>query len=388
MILALALFALLAWLWLLLAQGGFWRAGERLPPAPPPDRWPEVAILIPARNEAASIGPVVAAHLASTYPGPLRLFLVDDGSTDGTAAIAREAAGGIDPRFTLVSAPPLPAGWSGKLWALQAAVAEARRAMPEARWFLLTDADILHGPDLLARLVAAGEAEGLALVSVMARLDARGVWGGLLIPAFLYFFQMLYPFPRVNNPESRVAGAAGGVVLIRREALEGIGGLAAIRGALIDDCTLAARVKAGPPRRAIRLVLADAMAPATSLRDNRAYAGIRDMVARTAFTQLSFSALKLAGTVIGLALVFVAPPVIALTPALHGDEVAALLAALAWAIMAFTFAPTLRYMERRAWPAILLPLAALLYGWFTLLSALRHWAGRGGQWKGRSYPAG
>ena len=388
MILALALFALLAWLWLLLAQGGFWRAGERLPPAPPPDRWPEVAILIPARNEAASIGPVVAAHLASTYPGPLRLFLVDDGSTDGTAAIAREAAGGIDPRFTLVSAPPLPAGWSGKLWALQAAVAEARRAMPEARWFLLTDADILHGPDLLARLVAAGEAEGLALVSVMARLDARGVWGGLLIPAFLYFFQMLYPFPRVNNPESRVAGAAGGVVLIRRDALEGIGGLAAIRGALIDDCTLAARVKAGPPRRAIRLVLADAMAPATSLRDNRAYAGIRDMVARTAFTQLSFSALKLAGTVIGLALVFVAPPVIALTPALHGDEVAALLAALAWAIMAFTFAPTLRYMERRAWPAILLPLAALLYGWFTLLSALRHWAGRGGQWKGRSYPAG
>lgn len=387
MALLLALLALAAWLWLALAHGRFWQAGERLAPAPAPAHWPDVAILIPARNEAASIGQVVSAHLASRYPGRARLFLVDDGSTDGTAEIAQAAAGNED-RFTLLRAPPLPAGWSGKLWALETAVREVDCSMAGARWLLLTDADILHGPELLERLVARAEAERLALVSVMARLDARGAWGGLLMPAFLYFFQLLYPFRLVNDPGSPVAGAAGGVVLIRRDALQGIGGLAAIRGALIDDCTLAQRVKAGPPRAAIRLVLADAVADAVSLRDNRAFAGIRDMVARTAFTQLGFSAWKLAGTLLGLGLLFLAPPLVALGLPILGDRPAAMAAAAAWAIMAISFAPTLRYMEKPLWRAALLPVAALLYCGFTLLSAFRHWAGRGGQWKGRSYPAG
>jgi hopene-associated glycosyltransferase HpnB len=389
---ALALFALAAWAWLALAHGRFWLASERLEAAPAPAAWPDVAILIPARNEAATIGQVVTAHLAARYPGHARLFLVDDASTDGTGEVATraaEAAGaGQAERLTLLRAPPLPEGWSGKLWALSTAAAEAGLRMPDARWFLLTDADIVHGPDLLANLVAEAEAKDLALLSVMARLDSRAAWGGLLMPAFIYFFQLLYPFPRVNDSKSRVAGAAGGVVLIRRDALEGIGGLASIRGALIDDCTLAARVKAGPPRTNIRLVLADARADAVSLRDNRDYGGIRDMVARTAFTQLGYSPWKLAGTLVGLGLVFLVPPALALLWPLHGDGWAAALAALAWALMAITWVPTLRDMERPLWLAPLLPVAALLYCWFTLLSALRHWAGRGGQWKGRSYPVG
>ncbi|WP_448580730.1 glycosyltransferase [Thermaurantiacus sp.] len=389
---ALALLALAAWTFLALAHGRFWRASERLDKAPAPAGWPDVAILIPARNEAATIGPVVTAHLAARYPGHARLFLVDDQSTDGTGEVATKAAAaaGAVPaeRFTLLRAPPLPEGWSGKLWALDTAVAEAARAMPGARWLLLTDADIVHGPDLLANLVAEAEAKDLALLSVMARLDARGPWGGLLIPAFIYFFQLLYPFPRVNDPGSGVAGAAGGVVLVRRDALEAIGGLASIRGALIDDCTLAARVKAGPPRAAIRLVLADERADAVSLRDNRAYGGIRDMVARTAFTQLGYSPWKLAGTLVGLGLVFLVPPALLLLWPLHGEGWAAALGALAWALMAITWVPTLKDMGRPLWLAPLLPVAALFYCWFTLLSALRHWAGRGGQWKGRSYPVG
>ncbi|MFQ3595542.1 MAG: glycosyltransferase [Sphingomonadaceae bacterium] len=378
--------SLLVWICLALFHGRFWHAGERLRPAPAPPAWPEIAVLIPARDEAETIGAVVASHMASSYPGALRIFLADDGSTDGTADVARAAATGARP-LEIVPVPPLPPGWSGKLWALEAARQAARAKAPEARWLLLTDADIAHGPELLERLVARAEAADLALLSVMARLDCRGLWGGLLIPAFLYFFQKLYPFPRVNDPASAVAGAAGGVVLIRGEVLEGIGGLAAIRGALIDDCTLAAVVKAGPPRRRIELVLADRAAPATSLRDNRALPAIANMVARTAYSQLGFSPLKLAGTVVGLALTYLVPPLVLLTWPLHQDGLAALLAGAAWALMALTYVPMVRYCGKPLALALTLPAAALLYTGFTLLSAFRHWRRRGGQWKGRTYAA-
>lgn len=383
---ALALAALSAWAFLWLFHGGFWRASQRLAAAPAPAHWPEVAILIPARNEAASIGAVVAAHLASHYPGRRALFVIDDGSTDGTADLARAAAAGApEGNFHLLAAPPLPPGWSGKLWALEQGVIAARQAMPDARWLLLTDADILHGPDLLAALVARGEAADLALVSVMARLDSRGAWAGLLVPAFIFFFQLLYPFARVNAPARREAGAAGGVVLVRTEALAGIGGLAALKGALIDDCTLARLVKTGPPRRAIELVLADARADATSLRDNRRFASIRDMVARTAYVQLGFSPLLLAGTILGLLLLFLVPPLALVAGLATGAAIPALAGALGWALMARLFAPTLADMGKPRALALLLPVAGLAYGGFTLLSAVRHWRGAGGQWKGRSY---
>lgn len=377
-----ALLSLAIWLYLLLFHGRFWRATERLRPAPAPERWPDVAIIVPARNEAETIGAVVSAHMATRYPGRAHLFLVDDGSDDGTAGIATAAADGRR-AFTLLTAPPLAPGWSGKLWALSHGIAAARENMPGAPWLLLTDADIVHGPALLENLVAAAEAEGLSLLSVMSRLDARGFWGGLLVPAFVYFFQKLYPFPLVNSPASRVAGAAGGVVLIRRAALDAIGGIASIRAALIDDCTLAARVKGtGAP---IRLVLADRNAPATSLRDNRSYASIEAMVSRTAYSQLGFSPLMLLGTIVGMVLVYLVPPSAVLFLGVHGSAAAAAAGVAAWGIMAITYLPTLVDYGMARWRAISLPIAGLLYTGFTLSSAIAHHAGRGGRWKGRTY---
>lgn len=371
---------------LALFRRGFWRLRERLLPAPAPAQWPEVAVLIPARNEATQVGDVVAAHMASTYPGRFSLILVDDGSEDGTAEVARAAAGSAPRRpVHIVPGRPLPAGWSGKLWALETAREAASTLAPGARWLLLTDADIRHGPELLARLVARAEAADLALLSVMARLDCRGLWGGLLIPAFLYFFAKLYPFAAVNDPESRVAGAAGGVVLLRREVLDALGGFAALRGALIDDCTLAALVKAGPPRRRIELVLADDFAEAVSLRDNRPFSSVRDMVARTAFAQLRHSPWLLMGTLAGLALVYLVPPLAWLLWPLHGNAPAAVLGGLAWPVMTLTYRPMVRHCGLPGVVALTLPVAALFYAGFTWLSAFRHWRGRGGQWKGRTY---
>lgn len=382
-----ALASLLAWLVLAFARHGFWRTRERLAPAPAPAEWPEVAVLVPARNEAAQVGHVVAAHMASTYPGRFTLILVDDGSDDGTAEVARAAAAGGPRPFLLVPGRPLPPGWSGKLWALETARAAAAIHAPDARWLLLTDADIRHGPELLARLIARAEAADLALLSVMARLDCRGLWGGLLIPAFLYFFAKLYPFAAVNDPGSRVAGAAGGVLLIRRPVLDAIGGFAALKGTLIDDCTLAARVKRGPPRRRVALVLADGFAEATSLRDNRPLASVRDMVARTAFAQLRHSRSLLVGTLAGLGLVYLVPPLLWLGWPIHHNATAALLAGLAWGLMTLTYLPMVRHCGLPRAVALGLPVAAAFYAGFTALSALRHWRGVGGQWKGRTYPA-
>lgn len=382
-----ALLSLIVWTVLLTARGRFWRADQRLPTeAETLPEWPDVVALIPARNEAATIGAVLASHLASSYPGRLDLIVIDDGSSDGTGAIAREAACAAPRAVHVVAAPLLPAGWTGKLWALESGRGAVTALAPGARHVLLTDADIVHAPDTLARLVAHAERRGLALVSLMARLDARGAWGALLIPAFVFFFQKLYPFPWVNDPARATAGAAGGCVLMRREALDGIGGFGVIRGAVIDDCTLAARVKAGPPRRAIWLGLADR--EVVSLRDNRRLGTIWHMVARSAFAQLGHSGLRLALALAGLALAYLAGPLAVLTLPLHGDAVAACLGAVAWALSALAYLPTLRLYGLPGWQAAGLPLAALLYGAMTLDSARAHWRGQGGAWKGRTYGKG
>lgn len=378
--------AVLAWAWLLAGHGRFWRADQRLGDAPAPAAWPEVVAVIPARDEAASIGPVIAAHAATAYPGRFSVVLVDDGSTDGTAEIAARAAGNSPRPVRIVPGGSLPTGWSGKLWALAQGIEAARETAPGARWLLLTDADILHAPGTLSRLVAKGEAQGLALVSLMARLDARGVWGRLLIPAFVFFFQKLYPFPRINDPASAVAGAAGGCVLIRREALDAIGGIAAIRGALIDDCALARTVKQGPPRRPVWLGLASD--EAVSLRDNRPLRSVWKMVARTAFVQLGRSWAALAGCVVGMAVLYLACPVAALAWPLHGDPALAALGAVGWGLSAAAYLPTARlYGQPPAW-ALTLPLAGALYTAMTLDSARQDLMGRGGAWKGRTYPGG
>ncbi|MEL6258542.1 MAG: glycosyltransferase [Pseudomonadota bacterium] len=385
--LLLAALPVFIWLFLLLGWGGFWRADQRLKRASPPSVWPGVAVVIPARNEAETARRIIEAHMASDYPGALDVYLVNDSSTDATVAEAMAGADGSNRTLSIVDAPPLEDGWSGKLWAVHAGLAAAREASPEAKYVLLTDADIAHGAALAQRLVARAEAEKLGLVSVMARLDDRGRWGGLLIPAFIFFFQKLYPFPLINAAQSQIAGAAGGVVLVRRDVLEEIGGIAAIRGALIDDCALAKAVKTGPPRRAIELVLSDQTAVATSLRDNRSYASIKNMIARTAFTQLNYSPLRLIGTLAGLVLVYLVAPISILSFPLHGDIRIVSLGALAWCLMAFAYWPTLKLYKRSALEGFALPVAGAYYAWFTLLSALRHWRGKGGQWKGRTYPS-
>lgn len=378
-----AFIALLAWLWLTFMQGRFWRASERLKDAPAPDAWPEVVAIIPARDEAETIGDVVRAHMAADYPGKFSIILADDGSSDATAEIAAAAAADAPRPFETVAVPPLQDGWSGKLWAVHNGLAHVKDFAPDADYVLFTDADIELTPDTLARLVAKAEKENLALASLMAKLDARGPWASFLIPAFIYFFQKLYPFPRANDPTDNLAAAAGGCMLARRDAIEAIGGVEAIRSALIDDCALAKAIKDTTPSTKIWLGLADK--EAKSLRDNRALSSIWNMVARTAFAQLSFSPALLAGTVLGMALIYLAAPLIILTIFSHWNFTAAFYAGIACGLMAYTYWPTLRLYGRAPWEAALLPAAAAFYTAMTISSAMRHWRGEGGRWKGRVY---
>ena len=366
-----------AWLYMLLFRGGFWRAGQRLGSPPAPSRWPAVAAVVPARNEAALIGRVVAALAAQDYPGRFAVVVVDDDSDDGTAAAARAAAG--EDRLTLVAAGPRPPGWVGKTWAMKrgvdavAACAEA----PEFIWF--SDADIEHAPDVLRRLVSKAEGERLDLVSLMARLRADRGWERLLIPAFVFFFQKLYPFAWVADPRRATAAAAGGYMLARRRALTRAGGIEAIKGALIDDCALARALKTGGP---IWLGLAER---SRGIRPYEGLAGVWSMVARSAYTQLRRSPALLAGTVVGMALLYGVPPLAALAGALACDWPLAGLGALGWGLMGWAYAPTIAYYRQPRPAALGLPLAALFYTLMTLSSARRHWRGEGGGWKGRRY---
>ncbi|MEL7470930.1 MAG: glycosyltransferase [Pseudomonadota bacterium] len=367
----------LAWVFLLLFWGRFWRADQRLAPAVAALNWPEVAIVIPARNEAEAIGEVVASHKASDYPGRTHLIVVDDSSDDGTGAIATKSGADV------VTAAPLPKGWSGKLWAVNSGLVRADSVAPDAEYVLLTDADIIHAPDTLRRLVAIATSEHLALVSLMARLDARGLWGRLLIPAFVFFFQKLYPFPWVNAPNMPFAGAAGGCILVRRDALREIGGIAAVKEALIDDCALAARIKRGPPRRRIWLGLADD--EVISLRDNQRFGSIWTMVRRTAFTQLHQSWLLLTLAVLGMGFLYVTPLIGLVLGLVTGDVWSAVLALTAIAMMGLAYAPTIRLYRLPLGWVFTLPGAAILYTAMTVASALAHLRGRGGAWKGRTY---
>jgi len=376
-----ALAALGAWLWLLLGRGGFWRADQRLGgDAPTPaEGWPGVVAVIPARDEADAIAAAVRSLLDQDFPGRLDVVVVDDNSADGTAAAAGAAAGADAARLHVVTGGPLPAGWTGKMWAVHQGIARTADIAPDAAFVLLCDADIVHGPGALRRLTAKAQAGGLDLVSLMVRLRTVHFWEKLLIPAFVFFFQKLFPFPWVNDPGRGVAAAAGGCMLVRRTALARIGGIETIRDRLIDDCALAAAVKPGGP---IWLGLAR---DSHSLRAYDGLGGIWDMVARTAFVQLRGSVWLLIGAVAGMALLYLAPPAGLVAGILGGDRPAAVLGALGWAVMAFCYRPTLSLYGRPAWEAAALPLAGLLYAAMTLASARRSWAGCGAAWKGRVY---
>ena len=366
--------SLLIWLYLLLCRGRFWVVAEPAP-APATAQGHRVTVVIPARDEAEGIGAAVTSLLAQKYAGPLQIVVVDDHSSDGTADIARRAAEACNAtdRLTVIAARDLPPGWTGKLWAMSEGLAHAETLAPD--FLLLTDADIAHGPDNVALLVDRAEAEQRDLVSLMVKLRCRSWAERAFIPAFVFFFFMLYPPRSAADPRSRIAGAAGGCMLIRPAALRRIGGIAAIRGALIDDCSLAAAIKQSGGR--IRL---DVTQDTHSLRDYAGWREIWAMVARTAFTQLRYSTLLLLGTVFGLVLTYLAPPLLAL----FATGPARWLGLAAWLAMSSAFLPTIRfYRLNPAW-ALALPAIAGFYAAATIGSAVNYWRGRGGQWKGRA----
>ena len=370
-----ALLSLLIWIGLLAFREQFWLARDTDEAAvPDPARWPAVTAVIPARDEAAVIGRAIASHIAQDYPGDFRIVLVDDGSSDGTAGIAEGAAQGSD-RLTVIAGSPPPSGWTGKLWAMRNGVEQAGEA-PEYLWF--TDADIAHAPDTLRSLVARSERERLVLNSLMAELRCDSLAERAMIPAFVLFFQMLYPFRLVNRPQAKMAAAAGGCMLVKREALAKAGGLAVIADAIIDDCAMGETMKRQGP---IRLSLTRR---SVSLRPYGGWGEIVAMISRSAYAQLGYSPWMLAGTMIGLLLMFVAP--VWLT--LFGSGGARLCGALAWLAMAICYQPMLRFYRRSPLWGLAMPAIGMIYAAATFFSAWQHWQGRGGMWKGRAQARG
>jgi hopene-associated glycosyltransferase HpnB len=370
--------SLAIWIYLVFVRGWFWRLGEfdhDKVETPPPREWPRVIAVVPARNEAATIGGTAAALARQDYPGEFAITIVDDHSEDGTAEIARRAAKdcGAPERFSICSAATLPAGWTGKVWSLNEGVAQAAKKAPEFYWF--TDADVAHAPETLRRLVAGAEAGQLDLASLMVLLHVKSIPERALIPAFVYFFLKLYPPRWIADSNARTAGAAGGCILLRRTALERVGGLAAVRDEVIDDCALARAVKNSGGRIWMGLTRAS-----VSLREYGSFGEIRDLIARTAFTQLGYSAFVLFGALVGMFLTYIAPVVVLFA---H-HSAARTLGAAAWALMSLTFLPTVRFYRLSPLWGALLPLAALFYAYATCVSAMRYWLGRGGQWKGRT----
>ncbi|MFE2432354.1 glycosyltransferase [Streptomyces sp. NPDC059373] len=375
-----AVVSLAAWAWLTLGQGFFWRTDTRLPPPGEVAPWPAVAVVIPARDEAEVLPASLPSVLAQAYAGHAEVFLVDDGSSDGTGDIARALAerhGGLALTVTSPGAPP--PGWTGKLWAVRHGIALAAERT-DAEYLLLTDADIAHEPESLRELVSAARAADLDMVSLMARLRVVTGWERLIVPAFVYFFAQLYPFRWVNRPRARTAAAAGGCVLIRRDAVERAGVPEAIRHAVIDDVALARAVKRSGGR--IWLGLADRV---DSVRPYPGLAELWRMVSRSAYAQLRHSPSLLAGTVAGLVCIYLVPPVAAVAGALTGSWWACAAGAAAWGLMAGTYVPMLRYYRQSVWWAPLLPLTAALYLLMTVDSAVQHYRGRGAAWKGRTY---
>lgn len=381
-LLAIAFLSILGWIYLRFRRGGFWRSDQRLPASPhPPAVWPRVTAVVPARNEAEGIGRAVRSLLNQDYPGPFSIIVVDDNSSDGTMAEALRAAAG-DPRLVVIPGAPLPKRWTGKLWAVHQGVNRALANVSVTEFLLLTDADIEHDPGNLRRLVGVGENERQDLVSLMVRLRCETFWERLLVPPFIFFFQTLYPFPWVNDRSRSEAAAAGGCMLVRTTALQAAGGIIAIRGQLIDDCALAARIK--QYGGAIWLGLSE------ETRSLRLYPRLRDiwsMVARTAFTQLDHSCSKLVATVIGMLVLYLVPPLSVLLWLAGGRGELAVLGSAAWVMMVASFAPTLTLYRRPLGWSLLLPLAACLYLLMTIDSARLSWQRRGGVWKGRSFEA-
>jgi hopene-associated glycosyltransferase HpnB len=347
--------------------------------------WPRVVVVVPARDEAATIQRTVESLAHQDYRGDFQIVVVNDHSSDDTERFARLAAQDADAahRFNMVASEELPAGWTGKLWAMQQGVQKAALLFNAAplqqeisqNYFWFTDADIEHAPDTLSRLVSRATTQNLQLTSLMVLLQAKSFPERLLIPPFLYFFLKLYPPRWIANPQARAAGAAGGCILLRAEALQTIGGLAAIRSEVIDDCALARAVKRSGGRIWMGLTR-----KSVSLRSYNSFSEIRDLIARTAFTQLGYSGLLLVGTILGMFFTYFVPVLLLFCP----HPLLWRMGLAAWAFMTFSYLPTVRFYGLTPLWAVTLPISAAFYSYATWLSALRYWLGRGGQWKGRA----
>jgi hopene-associated glycosyltransferase HpnB len=363
--------ALAIWIYLLCGRGGFWLCRETDAGVPAnPSRWPSVTAVVPARNEAGCIASSVSSLARQDFPGAFSIVLVDDDSDDKTVELARKAAAGF-PAFELIQSRGMAPGWTGKLSALRQGI-DAAEAAGAPDYLLLTDADIVHTPDSVRVLVVRAESNGLVLTSLMAKLRCESLAEKSHVPAFVYFFDMLYPFAWVNNPRRAVAGAAGGCMLVKTQALKQAGGVESIRNALIDDCSLARRMKAVGP---IWLGLTERV---QSIREYD-WGDVKRMIARSAYAQLNYSPLLLVGVTLGLALTFLAAPLLAL----FGEGTARMIGALTWLLMAVSFQPMLRFYRVSPLWGLALPAIATAYMLYTLESAYRHWRGQGGIWKGR-----
>jgi hopene-associated glycosyltransferase HpnB len=363
------------WTYLFLARGFFWRvAVDQSLPAATEAR---VVAVVPARNEAGVVEKCVASLLRQSGLD-VQVVLVDDASTDATAESARAAAAtvGCPERLTVITSVPLAEGWTGKLWAVRQGVERALATSPD--FLLFTDADVEHGPETVATLISIAERGGYDMASYMVKLHCESEAEKLLIPAFVYFFFQLYPPAWIADAKAKTAGAAGGCMLVRPAALARAGGIEAIRSEIIDDCALARAIKSSGGR--VWLGLTES---SRSLRSYGSFAEIGRTIARTAFNQLRHSALLLAGTVIGLVLTYLLPAALLGS----GDRPAMTLGAAAWALMAVSYLPMVRFYRLNPVWALTLPLAAIFYMFATLWSAVQYWSGRGGQWKGRAQDA-
>jgi hopene-associated glycosyltransferase HpnB len=371
----LAVIMLATWFYLLGARGAFWldSVNDSARSATPAS-WPAIGVVIPARNEAECIGDSIGSVLQQDYPGELNVILVDDDSSDGTADIARRAVVPGGRPLSIVTSGPLPAGWTGKLWALNRGIEAIRELPSPPDYLLLTDADIVHAPDTVASLAGRAEQESLVLVSLMAKLRCESLAERSHVPAFIFFFQMLYPFSWVNRRTSTTAAAAGGCMLVRADALREAGGMESIRGALIDDCALARRLKIHGP------IWLGLTARVRSIRRYPHWVDVRRMVTRSAYAQLGYSPLLLVGSTIGMALTFLTAPLLALFT--HG--LPQLLGLATWISMAVSFQPTLRFYRLSPIWGMALPAIAFLYMLYTIDSAIQYVSGRGGDWKGRA----
>lgn len=380
--LILAIASLIIWLGLLIFWGQFWLGVQLSPSDQKLKHYPNIWVIVPARDEADVIDQSLQSVLQQNYPGNFAVVLVDDNSSDQTAKIAQETAANLSKRqqFHLISGQALPTEWKGKLWALEQGINYAKKQPITPNYFLLTDADIQHHNSNLKELVTKAETEKLDLVSLMVLLRCQSFWEKLLIPAFVFFFQKLYPFRLANNPRSFVAAAAGGCILINSDSLEKIGGLASFKNALIDDCTLARKIKNNQGK--IWLGLTE---KTISLRPYDSLKSIWDMVARTAFYQLNYSWLLLIGTILGLTLVYLIPPLAIIYGIIEQNTVIATIGFVTYFLMILAYFPTIKlYRISPIWSGCL-SVIAFLYSLMTIDSAWKHLQGKGGFWKGRVY---